>query len=317
MKKITEVTKRDIYDLFSCGIELPNGETSCISWCGRLEDADFLARLYNLNALPSTDYRYRTAEGDIRCHTGFRDWDDNWVFTDGRFHLMDGDDEIFLRFICEVFHPAVTRHSVEDEFAPEKYFFEQIGTILQTAGYELYETGRLGGKPVFSWREVQVPEVVLRTQTSALRKAFDSVHLQNQIDQMQKSITIDPTDAIGKAKELVESCCKTILEENGVLVDSNWEIPRLIKETTVVLDESLLPQDIANERAEESVKKLIGNLSQLPYRLAELRNEMGTGHGRANSFTGLEARHARMAVGAAATLCWFLWETHEKKKKRG
>ena len=57
MNKLTEVAKRDIQDLFNCGITLPDGSTGHVSWAGRLEDADFLARLYNLASMPSYDHR--------------------------------------------------------------------------------------------------------------------------------------------------------------------------------------------------------------------------------------------------------------------
>ena len=92
MNKLTEVAKRDIQDLFNCGITLPDGSTDRVSWSGRLEDADFLARLYDLSSMPSYDYRYKDADGDIRCHVGWRDWERDWVFTDGRFDLLHADD---------------------------------------------------------------------------------------------------------------------------------------------------------------------------------------------------------------------------------
>ena len=50
--EITEVTRRAITDFLA---------TSGISWCGRLQDDDFLARLYDLTKLPSNDHRYRNA----------------------------------------------------------------------------------------------------------------------------------------------------------------------------------------------------------------------------------------------------------------
>jgi hypothetical protein len=40
----------------------------------------------------------------------------------------------------------------------------------------------------------------------------------------------------------------------------------------------------------------------------------GTGHGQHGSASGLTARHARLAVGAASTLTVFLFETHEATK---
>lgn len=143
--------------------------------------------------------------------------------------------------------------------------------------------------------------------------AFSSQYLQNQIDLMLSEADSNPTDAIGKAKELIESCCKTILEDNDVTVDENWDVPRLLKETTTVLNDKILPAGVHNQLIDESVKRLMGNLSQMGFQLATIRNKMGTGHGRSDNFKGLEARHARLAIGSSSTLCWFLWETFKAK----
>lgn len=311
MNKLSEVSKRDIQDLFNLGISLPDGTTGRVYWNGRLDDADFLSRLYDLSSMPSYDHRYRDAEGDIRCHVGWGDWDGDWVFTDGRFDLLHSDDEDFLRFLCEVFHPAVTRHSVEDPDCPEMYILEEIQKIIRSEGYELYEFKRMANKPVFSWREVGATQTISQ-QADALKQVFNSEYLRMQIDQMQKSVETNPTDAIGKAKELIESCCKTILEESNVIVDEGWEIPRLLKETTTVID--VMPAGLQNITVEDAVKKLLGNLSQMPFQLATIRNKMGSGHGKSNSFIGLEPRHAKLAVGSASSLCWFLWESYQDKK---
>ena len=67
---------------------------------------------------------------------------------------------------------------------------------------------------------------------------------------------------------------------------------------------------LQNETVEDAVKKLLGNLSQMPFQIATIRNKMGTGHGKADSFVGLETRHAKLVVGSASTLCWFLWESY-------
>lgn len=312
MNRLSEVAKRDIQDLFNCGVTCPDGTIKKVFWGGKLQDADFLGRLYDLSSMPSYDHRYRDAEGDIRCHVGWGGWEDDWVFTDSRFNLLHADDETFLRFLCEAFHPAVTRNSAEDPESPEKCVLDEIQKIIRSEGYELYETKRLANKPVFSWREVGAIRTI-QQQTDALKEAFSSEYMFAQIDQMQKSVESNPGDAIGKAKELVESCCKTILEESNMTIEDNWEIPRLIKETISTLD--LLPARVQNSIVADSVKKLLGNLSQIPFQLATIRNKMGTGHGKANSFTGLEPRHARLAVGAALTLCWFLWESFKKDNK--
>lgn len=58
--------------------------------------------------MPSNDARYENAEQDIWQHTvNNDDYPDCWVFEDERFYLQNGDDETYLKFLCEVFHPAV------------------------------------------------------------------------------------------------------------------------------------------------------------------------------------------------------------------
>lgn len=312
MNKLSEVAKRDIQDLFNCGVALPDGTTRRVFWNGRLDDVDFLNRLYDVASMPSHDHRYRDAEGDIRCHVRFRDWEDDWVFTDSRFDLLHADDEEFLNFLCESFHPAVTKSSVEDSDSGEMYLLEEIQKILRSEGYELYEINRMANKPIFAWREVGSTQTI-QVQAEALKQAFTSDYLRTQIDQMQRSVDSNPGDAIGKAKELIESCCKTILEEKAIPIDEGWEIPRLLKETTSILE--LMPEGVQNAIVDDAVKKLLGNLSQMPFQLATIRNKMGTGHGKANSFTGLESRHAKLAVGSASTLCWFLWESFQAQKE--
>ena len=104
---ISQLTRRDIVDAFN---------VERINWSGRLEEAMFLSRLFNLSSLPSTDHRFEDASGDIHQHrVNNDDWDDDWVFYDTRFNLLNGDDETFLAFLCETIHPVVRPDPVESE----------------------------------------------------------------------------------------------------------------------------------------------------------------------------------------------------------
>ena len=111
MNRITEITKRDILDLFQNGLEIDEffqTRTVTYNYYGRLEEIDFLKRLYDLERMPSFDSRFVNAEQDIWQHTvNNDDYPYCWVFEDKRFNLQDGSDEVYLKFLCEVFHPAV------------------------------------------------------------------------------------------------------------------------------------------------------------------------------------------------------------------
>lgn len=140
----------------------------------------------------------------------------------------------------------------------------------------------------------------------------DSPELQRQIDRLRSSIEDDPGLAVGTAKELLETVCKTVLVERGVEVDPAWDVPRLVKEVRKIL--RLLPDDIdESAKGAKSIKRLLSNLGTVANSLSELRNLYGTGHGKHGSAKGVHPRHARLAVGAAATLATFLIETHEER----
>lgn len=154
---------------------------------------------------------------------------------------------------------------------------------------------------------------------SAIKEAFSSDYINKQTELMLSLQKENPTETIGKAKELIESCCKAILEANGVVVDKKWDIPELTKRTRSLL--KITPEDIAdNIPCSQSMKSLLGNLAGIANGIAELRNAYGSGHGKSPSYKGLEERHAKLAVGASLTLVNFLWDSHlrmcDKKKSQ-
>lgn len=142
--------------------------------------------------------------------------------------------------------------------------------------------------------------------------SLDFPELHRQIERMQRAVEVDPGLAIGTAKELVETVCKTILEERNIGYADDADIGSLVKEARKAL--GLIPDAIPNAaKGAESIRRLLSNLGNVAQGLAELRNLYGTGHGKDGSARGLSPRHARLAVGAAATLATFLFETHSER----
>ena len=150
----------------------------------------------------------------------------------------------------------------------------------------------------------------LAPNAAELQENFSSEYLSKQIDLMLKMQVENPTDAIGKAKELIESCCKTILDNKNVSWDKNWDMSKLTGETLNLLN--LTPKSIPDtDPVSENIKAVLGNLRGITTKLAEIRNPYGSGHGKSASFTGLEVRHAKLAVGCSITFVTFLWDTYE------
>ena len=140
---------------------------------------------------------------------------------------------------------------------------------------------------------------------------FDAKHLADQIRRMEQSVQSDPALAIGTAKELIETCCKTILAERDKSLPGKPDIPELTKATLKEL--RLVPDGIEDSaRGSDILKRLLQNLGTIGNNLAELRGLYGTGHGKHAHTEALTSRHAKLAVGAASTLATFLFDTHRE-----
>lgn len=142
---------------------------------------------------------------------------------------------------------------------------------------------------------------------------FDAKYLQQQIRRMEDAVDSDPDLAIGTAKELIETCCKTILEERDASLAGKPSMPELTKATFSQL--KLTREDIpVAAKGSDVIKRILSNLGSISNEINTLRNLYGTGHGKTVRASGLSPRHARLAVGASAALVQFLFESHTEQK---
>ena len=194
------------------------------------------------------------------------------------------------------------KHGSEDSKKDVVRRHESLLRWLRRDGFD-WVNGRLVGKST-------------PTHLGDIQEAITSLaapELMVQLERLRDAVDDDPGLAIGTAKEMLETACKTILEENGTPVLPGWDVPELLR---VVRQElKLPPEDVPDAaRGAETMRRLLGNLGQIGQGLAELRNLYGSGHGRSGRAKGLSPRHARLAVGAVATLVQFLFETHRERK---
>jgi len=299
--QITQITRRDIADALLA---------SDVDWSGRLDEHAFLSRLFDLSSLPTTDRRFPDAAGDIWQHrVNNLDWQNDWIFYDNRFNLMGCDDEVFLQFLCETIHPAVRLDPAKAYELADLY-----NRYLQNDGFQIVETSRISNKPVFAARFVGFSSAPGITAARDALAATDPGYTAQQITRMEAAVYNDPALAIGTAKELLETTCKTILQERRISFDEGLDLPQLVKLVAKTLE--LTPADVAEAGAVgDTLRRLLSNLGSVTYGIAELRNLHGTGHGKAAGNRGLSTRHAKLAVGAAATLAVFLVESHREHRR--
>lgn len=259
---ITHVTRRNIFDYLSM---------EKIAWAGRLDEPDFLGRIWELSAMPSNDSRYANAGGDIRQHrVNNWDWEDDWVFTDARFNLVGCADDRFLEFLAQMVHPVVRPSEAE-----VVKLVEEFNRQLRPDGFVLVETGRISGRVLYGGVRTTAthdPASAVRLTERTLLE--DPAVLRDHLDRVRRTITSDPPAAIAAAKELVESTLKVILDETGVEYSNGEDLPRLYKKISAEL--KLNKESVADStKGSQAAQKILGTLTTTVFNLAEMRNQLG------------------------------------------
>ncbi|UBQ01880.1 abortive infection family protein [Curtobacterium sp. TXMA1] len=279
-------------------------------WAGAMDEDQFLSRLYDLRSMPTTDHRrslYPTAAEDIHKHrVDNRDGPDDWVFSDSRFNLRHAPDADFLRFLVETVHPAVRpnpEHAVE--------LTRGYNELLRQAGWELVETRRAGEHVYYvaaAANGIRSPAEV----TVAPPDYRDATVLNDHLTRLRRDLDADPAAAIAHCKELLESQCKLVLEALRVESSDREDLPKLYRKTAEALGihAAAVPGD---NRASDAIRGMLRSLAALVQNVAEARNAMGTGHGRATP-SRAEPRHARLVFNATVAVAEYIAEVWARRR---
>ena len=238
-------------------------------------------------------------------------WDNTWIFGDSRFALLTCSDQEFVRFLAESLHPVVRADEKEVE-----RLLNEFNRHVKADGWHLTQASQLSGRPLFAGESMTAGRQPVMAHAKLVAETVDSGYMARQIARMQDAVRHDPELAIGTAKEFIETVCKTILADHNAAPSAADNLPQLIKETMKRL--KLAPDNVPDSaKGAETIRVLLNNLGSVAGRLAELRNLYGSGHGKHAKASGLSARHARLAAGAAEALAVFLFDTHQERHQSG
>jgi hypothetical protein len=204
-------------------------------------------------------------------------------------------------------HPVV-RPDREEAAQIVTHFNDQ----LRQVGWELAEVERIAGRARYEPRQSRSNGQRAFERGKSVADALDAGAIAKQIQRMEYAVEKDPELAIGSAKELVESCCKTILGKLEVEVGKSDDMNDLAKKLAKSLD--LVPEGIDDHaKGADCIKRILSNLNQIAGNLANLRRLYGTGHGKDGKHRGLQPRHARLAVASAVAFVDFVTETYRDR----
>jgi hypothetical protein len=113
------------------------------------------------------------------------------------------------------------------------------------------------------------------------------------------------------AKALIETVCKTVLKERGHTIDTGWDCPRLLKETTTLVQ--LVPPGHSNPGdTSEQLRKITGGMQTIIGALCFIRNREGfASHGHDGSFVGLDGVHALLVAKTTDAIVEFVYKAHK------
>lgn len=274
-------------------------------WHGALNEVDFLSRIFDLSSMPSFDPRFSTAKDDIWQHCiNNEDWPLDWVFSDSRFRLYEVEQKEFLKFIVEVLNPIVRKDASE-----QGQLAAAFNGHLSRDGWELVEDVIVDGRATYVSERKSHGLGNASRRIKAVAASLDSDNLYEDLRRLERVGDTEPGEAIALAKEIVESCCKLILDDRGVSYRTKADIPELLKSLRKEL--RIMPDGIdENAKASKEIRDVLTSLGRIAHALGPIRNAYGKGHGRGRGFKGLQPRHARLAIGAASTFVDFVLDRH-------
>lgn len=228
------------------------------------------------------------------------------IYIDTLF-AMDSDVETYM-YEVTVSVPLKIHRKI-DEYAEETSAIESAIT----------EAGQADGIYVrdISWRAYLKSEHKKQTDKKAeeITQLLTQKYVNKQIRLMNKSIESNPHLALGISKELIETCCKYILNKAEIEISKDWDIAKLVKETNKQID--LMPFQVENAGlAKSSIAKILGGFSNIVHGIAELRNSYGTGHGHSPEFKTLDVIYIKLAVSASSELAIFYLSLEQLKKEK-
>lgn len=304
-RRLTIVTRRKVLERV--------GDLAAV---GDVDVEGFSLRLKFLRgyrAAPNTEYSslYDQVVSALTDDSVWIMWQLKHKLLDEATGLMKAPDEAVLAVIVDALHPEVQSDKRRVNFNAAKF-----NEDLREDGFEIYQIDQISGHPVFSWGRLGGFHSKAGADLTDRYALLGNSHaLLDHFKVIERSLRNDPAQAIASSKELVETVLKIILDRSELPYKRAEDIPDLYRKVAELLKlqaESVPESATASASSQGILRTLVTTVR----RLAELRNEIGRGHGRAKLSPAYE-RHARLALNAAVTVTEFLIETWNERVTSG
>ncbi len=140
------------------------------------------------------------------------------------------------------------------------------------------------------------------------------LHIEQQVTSIEQSVVENPGLAFDLAKTLIESVCRTVLDERSIAFSEDDDLPTLFKTASHSLP--FLPPEASGEaEIRKSVAQTLNGLHTAIQGICELRNQCGfASHGAGTSRPAMESVQALLAAEAADAIVGFLHRVHRQDR---
>lgn len=139
-------------------------------------------------------------------------------------------------------------------------------------------------------------------------------HIERHVEALEEAVVKNPGLAFDLAKVLIESTCRTVLQERSVHYDDREDLPKLFR--SVVQHLPFLPVDTSDAvEVRSSLRQTLQGLNIAIQGICELRNQCGfASHGSGEPRPAMEGIQALLAAQAADTIVGFLHRVHRQDR---
>lgn len=194
-------------------------------------------------------------------------------------------------------------------------FVKQCSDLAQFWGWIKYEKGTYAERRNLIWagfsplrQHLEFDQSSPANETSLI--AITNLNAEHVSELWQKALDrreIDPEGAITAARTLLESVCKTILDDLKVDYGTNPDLPKL---WSIVAEQlNLAP----SQHSEAVFKQILGSCQSIVNSLGAIRNKVGDSHGQGRLPIKPKPRHAELAINLAGSMSAFLVSTWKER----
>jgi len=159
-------------------------------------------------------------------------------------------------------------------------------------------------------KQIQLLSQSENSSAEELKIKIDSDYIHQKIKAINSTQNSDTS--IGLSTDLIETVCKTILYSKSVAYDEDWKTVKYIRACNKLLKLELEETE-NSEQAERTLRQLLSGIGTTIQGIAEIRNEIGTGHERDSSFAQIKQQYSNLISSSVFQLSIF-YLSHFKKE---